>query len=439
MTLAIVGGYRLVRRVGTEGGADLWIGAPAGAKGTPVVVKLYRSDWSIQRVSAEIEALARAAGPHVVAVRDICTTVDGRTALVLDRLSTHSLGGLLAARGSVTPGEAVTILAPLAQALSRVHRAGVAHRGLRASAVAFSQHGAPTLTSFDDALVLPAGLTRAQREENPAILEDARAFRLLCEETVNGLATADPIRAWLDENGSGASWVDDLPARLFSWSASVPVDLDAPVAAGSRAELPGELRRSRSARTQPLGMLARVAELGERDWSKLLQQHLRAVRPRFWAMGSGVLGTLVLTAVLLPGVGSGATARGGAPSGTTGTSATITEAPTNADAAAVASDDPVAALAVLLDTRSQCIRDLSILCLDAVAQHGSAALAEDQQLIRALQEGGSTRPELFDGELVVSERLGGAALVTVTPENAEPASILLVRSEAGWRIRDYVG
>lgn len=439
MTLAIVGGYRLVRRVGAEGGADLWIGAPVREDDDPGVVKLYRSDWSIQRVSAEIEALARAAGPHVVSVRDICTTVDGRTALVLDRLSAHSLGGLLAARGSVTPGEAVTILAPLAQALSRVHRAGVAHRGLRASAVAFSQHGAPVLTSFDDALVLPAGMTRAQREQSPAILEDARAFRRLCEETLNGVTTAEPVRGWLEDNGAGAAWIDDLPARLFSWSASVPIDLEAPVAAAPFTELQGELRRSRSSRIQPLGMLARFAELGDSDWRKLLHQHLRAVRPRFWAMGVVVVGTLVLTAVLLPGVGSDATASGGDSSATPGPSATMTEAPTNADAAAVAGEDPAAALAVLLDTRAQCIRDLSILCLDAVAQPGSAALADDQQLIRALQVDGSTRPELFVGELAVSERLGGAALVTVTSENAEPASILVVRSEAGWRIRDYVG
>jgi hypothetical protein len=43
--------------------------------------------------------------------------------------------------------------------------------------------------------------------------------------------------------------------------------------------------------------------------------------------------------------------------------------------------------------------------------------------------------EAVDARLV--ERLGNSALVEVGSETA-PASLLLMRSEAGWRIRDWV-
>jgi eukaryotic-like serine/threonine-protein kinase len=86
--------------------------------------------------------------------------------------------------------------------------------------------------------------------------------------------------------------------------------------------------------------------------------------------------------------------------------------------------------------------DLSVLCLDDVAQNGSAAMDDDAALIRAI-EGGSADGSLVgqepaDASLV--ERHGDAALVAFTlgPDDT-PASVLLVKGEAGWRIRDYLG
>ena len=41
--------------------------------------------------------------------------------------------------------------------------------------------------------------------------------------------------------------------------------------------------------------------------------------------------------------------------------------------------------------------------------------------------------------VALTEQLGDSALVTVVdPGDSEPASFLLVKGEAGWRIRDYV-
>ena len=86
------------------------------------------------------------------------------------------------------------------------------------------------------------------------------------------------------------------------------------------------------------------------------------------------------------------------------------------------------------------MRELSVLCLDGVAQEGSAAHASDAAVIRALQAGGELTPQaaIVSGQLTLVERLGDSALVTLgAPADSEPASALVMRGEAGWRIRSY--
>ena len=98
-------------------------------------------------------------------------------------------------------------------------------------------------------------------------------------------------------------------------------------------------------------------------------------------------------------------------------------------------DDPVEAALVLLETREQCVRDLSTLCLDTVVQAGSAAYDDDVALIRAVQEGGEYPTEaIAPGDPVLVERLGDSVLLDL-PAGSEPASILLLRTTNGWRIR----
>jgi hypothetical protein len=95
----------------------------------------------------------------------------------------------------------------------------------------------------------------------------------------------------------------------------------------------------------------------------------------------------------------------------------------------------------LLELRERCIRDLSVLCLDDVAHAGSTALAADQQLIRDVQAGGEL-PELVTivaSEIMLEERLGNSALLSLGDvAESEPASVLLMKVEAGWRIRDFL-
>jgi hypothetical protein len=101
-------------------------------------------------------------------------------------------------------------------------------------------------------------------------------------------------------------------------------------------------------------------------------------------------------------------------------------------------DDPVAAANLLLAARERCLRDLSLLCLDEVVQPGSAAYADDAALIRAVQ-GGAEYPDgvIAEGDPVLVEQLGDAVLLDLPP-GSEPASVLLLRTTNGWRIRQYL-
>jgi hypothetical protein len=105
---------------------------------------------------------------------------------------------------------------------------------------------------------------------------------------------------------------------------------------------------------------------------------------------------------------------------------------------ALRGDDPVAAVTVLLRERAACRHELSVLCLDGVEQDGSAAAEADRDAIHAAQDGGELAadplPAAIDAAPQLAERLGGSALVTI----AGGASLLVVREDDGWRIRDIL-
>src|SRR5690606_29934069 len=102
-------------------------------------------------------------------------------------------------------------------------------------------------------------------------------------------------------------------------------------------------------------------------------------------------------------------------------------------------DDPLLAVVQLLKKRESCFRELSLLCLEDVNQSGSAALASDRGAMAAMRDGSATveRPSVDPTGAVMVERLGDSVLIEIGPQTA-PASLLLMRSEAGWRIRDWV-
>jgi len=190
------------------------------------------------------------------------------------------------------------------------------------------------------------------------------------------------------------------------------------------------------------------AELTERIAAA--RTSLSLVRPRVWLIAAVVTVALVTAINIVPHRASENTSTdtavdgGNRPvidTGEAGASeaAEISE-PRVTQHPAIMADDPVAAALALADAREQCIRDRSVLCLDGVAQAGSAALSDDQNLVRALQGGAElTVPWSLNADnITVLERLGDSVLLSVAGQHDAAETILLMKGDLGWRFRDYL-
>lgn len=421
-------GYRVLRSAGHGDRSRLLLGFHDSRT---VVLKVTSADDPC--VAAEVDALHRAAGEHVVALDDV--SVDEHQAvLVLERLPNGSLAELLERRGGLDAGEAVTILAPIATTIDRIHAAGVAHGRLSLSAVSFRGDGAPTLIGFGAAQLFAAGSPEVVLETVPAVLDDRAGLReiaaLILERVTGERAAAAKRVAGAIADAAPAV----VAAQLFELAAPAPVTFDdddeivsprmgeprelEPVDEPPEAVLPPWL-----ATLVPEWVSDRVAEPITRIsamWSTWGQRRRRVT------LGAVAGGLTVLVAVAA------------VPPPDDPAPAVTSEAPPPANDEPHLPDDPVAAAVVLLAARDRCLRDMSLLCLDQVVQPGSAAYADDAALIRAVQ-GGAEYPDatVVEGDPVLVERLGDAALLDLPPGSA-PRSVLLLRTTNGWRIRQYL-
>lgn len=486
----IVGGYRLVRKLGFGARAEVYLGhAGTGETDTPRVaaVKLFRRETDDQSIGTEIEALSRVASRHLVELRDVATDEAGRPCLLLRRTGPESLARLLVARDTLRAGEAVTILSPLVQAVADLHAAGVAHGALRLSNVLFDEAAAPVLIGFGAAALLGAASgarSMVALSGDASAMADLAALALLCRSVLDrtaGLpAAAEGLYRCLDALASmtdRASFPDELAARIFELGEPLPLELTAGStpetdAAGThaqgthvqRAHAPRIRAAERSSRlvvpiTDQNGVLERTPPSRSRlaAWkapegtiaragraARALLQRMRGPLPRHSArvrrgargrkpalvgglLGAGLL--IVSLTAIPPGDSSRAIVAHPAPTGSTARSS-----PPEA-----AGDDPAAAVRALLEVRAGCLRDHSVACLEVVDQADSAALENDRQLIRT---GRSADPEsvLFptSGARLI-QRLGDTALVAIElPGAAGPVSLLVVRADGNWRIRDIL-
>ncbi len=188
-----------------------------------------------------------------------------------------------------------------------------------------------------------------------------------------------------------------------------------------------------------------------------IRKMLGPVRKPVWIIAAIVASSVVAAAAILPSHGGGDSAQSHQPSPlpTPTFAAPLTDA-------AILGDDPLAAATALLDLRDDCIIEHSVLCFDSVNQQGSAAMDSDSTQVRLLQDGGAP-----DGSLVLPpspnggasmprhvslmERLGDSVLLSISfdapnsdaaPEGAATQaasfSLLIIKGDEGWRIRDLV-
>ena len=445
--MEIVGGYRLVRKLGFGARAEVFLGAAGTDEPRAVAaVKIFRPSTPDASIDTEIEALTRLDSRHLVRLTDVSWDRNRRPCLVLDKIGPENLARLLVERGGIDAGEAVTILAPLVETVAELHRAGVAHGALRLSNVLFDDAGAPVLVGFGAAVLLTpaqgqnphADLTPAQLTENAAVTADLQGLARLCRSVlettrdVHSLPTAGALYECLD--GASArldadAFPRELAERLFELAEPIavraaPRAVDAPPQPGRVLWSPQPNADSAEPEAPaPAGVLAVLR--------RILYRLRSSVRRPVWFAGLMGAALLVAGLVALPQAGS-SSASDSAPE-------TAKAEPHFAVPAVVQGNDPEKAVRALLTLRAECLRKASPLCLRLVDQEGSASLENDSRLIASGHVPGAA--DLLDPVKTATliQRLGDSALISVQlPGGTQPMPLLAIRTDAGWRIRDLL-
>lgn len=475
--MEVFGGYRAVRRLGEGRRAEVWLGLPVTedshdtAGRTGVALKLYRAASGVH-AGREVDGLQRVRSMHVVEPLD-AASVGGQPCLVLPRLDPGGLRRLLSERVDLAVGEIVTILVSLARAVGALHDAGVTHGDIRADKVLFTDGGAPVLIGGSSIRTHERDLSVVDRRTSDAHREDRCQLASLAQNLL-GRVAGDPasstLAEWLDTDPwHAADFAPELEHRAFGCAHPIPVELpwqhgrEAPTRPGAAATA-AVVRRSRndSAHQSQRGDggsagIAGVVTRRVLPSARRVITSLRTVRPRYRAVA--VLGIVALAlGTAIPPIASAGYAAGPAATSAPAPSEVTTDAedvvPTAAVEAsaeriashtkdAVAGDDPVEAARALLGLREECLAQASLECLGGVVQADSAAWDTDSATIRRLQQGEvHTPPGWLDGELAVIDTMGAVVLLAMGPAQAEAsaetptASVLVIRTEAGWRIRD---
>ncbi|MFD4419907.1 hypothetical protein ACFWN7_00180 [Agromyces sp. NPDC058484] len=458
---------------------------PASASPPLVVVRVYPRDASAESVALEIEAMSTDAGGALPALYDVAALDDGRCCLAVERIGGVAVSRLLTER-MLTAGEAVTILAPIVVAVAELAAHGFVHTRLAASDILLDDAGRPRLVGLGALRRLPG---HEQSAERTALLRSGHvALAELLEDVCGAVRPAgvlddavDLIRGRLEVRPFEQCEAD-LERRLFAVAAAEPIagvevrmrTVRLPARIGTPAAAPditddhgrasdGD-RPTRGRRTRALLGLAQLPEdLGERlataadavPGARLRTRLGSMMRSKRRALMVGGLiggGALVLMLTMVPpgtetevrqSLEPGASAITGPASPSEGGPQSAVGAPPpiadGVQTGAAGDDDPVAATRWLLERRSRCFETLDLGCLDAVVQPTSAIEAQDRAAMLAARDGATHVDDGFDlTTLEVRAEMGDAVLVGMTGAGPrrEPASLLVVRGEAGWRLRE---
>ncbi|WP_155885520.1 hypothetical protein [Cryocola sp. 340MFSha3.1] len=408
--------------------------------------------------SADIDARVAAVSEHVVGV--VAQLPDRRVrgrevdAVLLDYPEHGDLDGLLARRGGVRSGEAATILLGVAAGLAALHSSGWAGPGLTGSGIVFLGDGCPALDALDDVgpWTADAAVTDAERFYALA--------RTICLKVVDGFGMR--LLAAVEAGLRRGRWpaVADSVLRVV---APEPVGLEPPTLDDVE---PVERPTSSSRVGRAAVLVSRAMDLLDGRPGRALGERIRTTlrrRPTLVAAAAVPVVAALAFVALSPAPGSSpqtAATRNPSPapspfgrtvtatptptssSSAVASAAAVAEAPAGAGEAAggSATEDPVDAARAVLDARHSCFtaRPAHSDCLTGVLDEGSPVVAEETAALGA--EGAAAKRDFSGATLSLVERWGGAALVSAAPDStrtpkSEPASLLLVRSEAGWRLR----
>lgn len=153
-----VPGHYLERVVGRGATSVVWAGRDPMGRAVAIKVPHKRPDSVDQMQSAtERHILTALRHEHLVALRDVVPLPDGRVATVFDLVEGATLRATVDARGQLRPGETVTVLTPVCDAVATLHRAGATHGDISAGNILITADGRPLLADLGSARVAGTG------------------------------------------------------------------------------------------------------------------------------------------------------------------------------------------------------------------------------------------------------------------------------------------
>ncbi|GAA3703501.1 hypothetical protein GCM10022399_20150 [Terrabacter ginsenosidimutans] len=149
-----VPGHHVEAVIGTGSSAVVWAGTDA--TGRRVAIKVPhrgRDELDRQQSIAEQQVLLAVHHDHLVPLRSVVPLADGRDALVFDVVRGAQLAGMVRSRGHLRPGEVVTVLTPVCEAVAHLHSAGGLHADISPANITVTHDGRPVLLDLGAARV----------------------------------------------------------------------------------------------------------------------------------------------------------------------------------------------------------------------------------------------------------------------------------------------
>jgi eukaryotic-like serine/threonine-protein kinase len=156
------GRYRVLKRLGTGGMADVWLADDAHLQ-RRVALKVLHSRFAqdrefVERFRREAEAAAGLQHPNVVAVFDR-GAIDGTYYIAMQYIEGHSLKELIDAGLSIE--QAARLVRQVLEAARFAHRHGIVHRDLKPQNVIVDSEGKAVVTDFGIARAGVSEITQA--------------------------------------------------------------------------------------------------------------------------------------------------------------------------------------------------------------------------------------------------------------------------------------
>src|SRR6201989_2478696 len=143
--------YRVLRRLGGGGMADVYVAEQAQLRRSVVIKVLHphlaRDAEVAERFRREAEAAAKLVHPHVCQILDYGAT-ESVVFTVMPYLKGGSLADAISKSRYVDPARAASVAAQVAVALDYAHRHGVVHRDIKPDNVLFDEDGNALITDF---------------------------------------------------------------------------------------------------------------------------------------------------------------------------------------------------------------------------------------------------------------------------------------------------